>query len=101
MIILLRASDFILLTHLSAIGFKFGDATVVLTGINTDTCVYSTAFSTANRLYKTVVISDCTASMRGKDSHEMALELMSRSFAWVLPLAEFKAKVLAGVQAGM
>ncbi|MFC2042210.1 cysteine hydrolase [Chloroflexota bacterium] len=68
--------------------------TVVLMGINTDTCVYSTTFSTANRGYKTIVISDCTASMRGKDSHEMALELMSRSFSWVLTVAEFKEKVL-------
>ena len=71
----------------------FKAETVVLTGINTDTCVYSTAFSTANRGYKTVVISDCTASMRGKDSYEMALELMSRSFAWVLTVDEFKDKI--------
>lgn len=75
--------------------------TVVLTGINTDTCVYSTTFSTANRGYQPVVISDCVASMRGKDSHLMALELMSRSIAWVLTVAEFKAKVRAGVPVGV
>ena len=69
---------------------------VVLTGINTDTCVYSTTFSTSNRRYKPVVISDCTASTRGKDCHEMALELMARGVAWVLTVAEFKEKVLAG-----
>jgi nicotinamidase-related amidase len=67
--------------------------TVVLTGINTDTCVYSTAFSASNRGYQTVVISDCVASMRGKDHHWMALELMARSIAWVLTVAEFKAKL--------
>jgi biuret amidohydrolase len=67
--------------------------TVVLTGINTDTCVYSTAFSASNRGYQTVVISDCVASMRGKDHHWMALELMGRSIAWVLTVAEFKAKL--------
>lgn len=66
---------------------------VVLCGINTDTCVYSTAFSTSNRGYKTVVISDCVASMRGKDNHWMALELMSRSIAWVLTVEEFKEKL--------
>ncbi len=71
---------------------------VVLTGINTDTCVYSTVFSTFNRGYKPVVISDCTASRRGKDCHEMALELMARGLAWVLTVAEFKEKVLAGVR---
>lgn len=78
------------------LGRVYKPETVVLTGINTDTCVYSTAFSTANRGYTPVVISDCVASMRGKDSHWMALELMSRSIAWVLTVEEFKDKILAG-----
>jgi nicotinamidase-related amidase len=67
--------------------------TVVLTGINTDTCVYSTAFSASNHGFRPVVISDCVASMRGRDHHWMALELMARSIAWVLTVAEFKAKL--------
>jgi nicotinamidase-related amidase len=66
---------------------------VVLTGINTDTCVYSTTFAASNRGYAPIVISDCVASMRGKDAHWMALELMSRSIAWVLTVDEFKARV--------
>lgn len=66
---------------------------VILCGINTDTCVYSTAFSTSNRGYKTVVVSDCVASMRGKDNHWMALQLMSRSIAWVLTVEELKEKL--------
>lgn len=66
---------------------------VVIGGINTDTCVYSTAFSASNRGYKTVVVSDCVASMRGKDHHWMALELMSRSIAWVLTVEEVKEKL--------
>ena len=66
---------------------------VVLTGINTDTCVYATTIGTANRGYKPVVISDCVASSRGRDSHLMALELMSRSIAWVLTVDEFKTKI--------
>jgi nicotinamidase-related amidase len=73
----------------------FKPEVVVLTGINTDTCVYATTFATSNRGYKPVVISDCVASSRGKDCHEMALELMSRGFAWVLTVAEFKKKVLS------
>ena len=73
----------------------YGAETVVLAGINTDTCVYATAFSASNRGYQTVVISDCVASMRGKDHHWMALELMSRSIAWVLTLEEFKDKLRA------
>jgi nicotinamidase-related amidase len=69
--------------------------TVVVTGINTDTCVYSTSFSASNRGYQTVVISDCVASMRGKDHHWMALELMARSIAWVLTVEELKDKLRA------
>lgn len=62
--------------------------TVVIVGINTDTCVYSTAFSAANRGYQVVLASDCTGSMRGADQHWMALELMSRSIGWVLTADE-------------
>lgn len=61
---------------------------VIITGINTDTCVHSTTFTVANLGYSPVVVADCVASMRGRDSHEMALELMSRSIAWVLTLEE-------------
>src|SRR3989442_7793006 len=64
--------------------------TLVLSGINTDTCVHATAFAASNRGYQTVVISDCVASMRGKDHHSMALELMSRSIAWALTLDVYK-----------
>jgi len=77
----------------------FRAETVVLSGINTDTCVYSTAFSASNRGYQTVVISDCVASMRGKEHHWMALELMSRSIAWVLSVDEFRSKLRAGAPA--
>ena len=64
-------------------------------GINTDTCVLATTFAAGNRGYQPVVISDCVASMRGLDQHWMALEIMSRSIAWVLTIDEFKAKVQA------
>ena len=47
--------------------------------------VYSTTFTAANLGYTPVVVSDCVASMRGEDSHEMALEFMALSFAWVMP----------------
>lgn len=75
------------------LGRVFKAETVILTGINTDTCVYATTFATGNRGYQPVVISDCVASMRGLDHHWMALELMSRSIAWVMTVDEFKSKV--------
>ena len=77
------------------LGRVFKAETVIITGINTDTCVYATTFAAGNRGYQPVVISDCVASMRGLDHHWMALELMSRSIAWVMTVDEFKAKVQA------
>lgn len=91
-----KSLDGFLYTDLDALlGRVYRAQTVVLTGVNTDTCVYSTTFSASNRGYRPVVISDCVASMRGRDHHWMALELMSRSIAWVLTLEEFKEKVRA------
>ena len=70
-----------------------GARTLIVAGINTDTCVYATVFAAGNRGYQPVVISDCVASMRGLDQHWMALELMSRSVAWVMTVDEIKAKL--------
>lgn len=75
------------------IGRMFRPENVILTGVNTDTCVYSTTFSTANRGYRPIVVSDCCGSMRGVDRHHKALELMSRSIAWVVSLDELLAKL--------
>ena len=72
--------------------------TLVVAGINTDTCVYSTVLSAGNRGYQPIVVSDCVASMRGIDQHWMALELMSRSVAWVMTVDEVKAKIDAANQ---
>lgn len=69
---------------------------VIMAGINTDTCVYSTTFTAANLGYSPIVVRDCVASMRGRDSHEMALELISRSIAWVLGIDDVLERLRAG-----
>jgi biuret amidohydrolase len=83
------------------LGKVFRPDTVVLTGINTDTCVYATTFGASIRGYQPIVISDCVASKRGLDHHWMALELMARSIAWVMTVDEFKEKVLADSKPGL
>jgi isochorismate hydrolase len=42
-----------------------------------------------------VLIEECVASMRGADHHQMALELIAGSVAWVLSTAELRAKLAA------
>ncbi len=69
--------------------------TLLLMGVNTDTCVYATTFGASIRGFRPIVVSDCVASTRGKDHHWMALELMSRSIAWVMTVEEVKDKVRA------
>ncbi|HEV8419919.1 MAG TPA: cysteine hydrolase [Actinomycetota bacterium] len=75
-----------------------GVTTVVLTGINTNTCVLNTAFSALDRDFAVVVISDCVASMYGHDLHVFALQNIARCIGWVLTVDEFKEKLKAGVR---
>ena len=66
------------------IGRIIGLKNILICGVNTDTCVYGTAFGASNRGYKPIIIENCTGSMRGKEQHQTALEIMSRSIAWVI-----------------
>jgi nicotinamidase-related amidase len=74
-----------------------GVKTVVLTGINTNTCVLNTAFSALDRDFAVVVISDCVASMYGEDLHVFALQNIARCIGWVLTVDEFLEKVNEGI----
>jgi len=63
--------------------------TVVLAGVNTNTCVLNTAFAAFNRDYRVVVVEECVASMYGDDLHVLALENIARCLGWVFPLDHF------------
>ena len=67
--------------------------TIVLMGINTNTCVLCGAFESFNLGYRTIVVSDCVASMYGQDLHMLALQNVARCLGWVLTVDEFKEKV--------
>jgi biuret amidohydrolase len=68
---------------------------VCLLGINSNTCVLNTAFTAHNLNYRTIVLSDCVASMYGDDLHVLALENIKRCLGWVLTNAELKTKLEA------
>ncbi len=74
--------------------------TLVLMGINTNTCVLNTAFTALNLDYQVIVISDCVASMYGDDLHEFGLQNVMRCLGWVLTVDEFAAKLAARKAAG-
>lgn len=62
--------------------------TVILAGINTNTCVLCTAFDAFNRDLRVVVAEDAVASMYGDDLHIFGLENVARCLGWVLPVDE-------------
>jgi nicotinamidase-related amidase len=80
-------------TDLEILLRTLGTESVVLTGINTNTCVMNTAYSAFNRNFQVVVISDCVASMYGKDLHVLGLENVKRCLGYVLTVEEFKEKI--------
>lgn len=67
--------------------------TVILTGINTNTCVLNTAFTACNRDFEVVVASDCVASMYGEDLHVLGLENVKRCLGYVLSADEIIEKL--------
>jgi len=69
--------------------------TVVLAGINTNTTVLCAAFESLNRDLRTIVVSDCVASMYGDDLHFFGLQNVARCLGWVLTVDELAAKVEA------
>ncbi|MGH9247902.1 MAG: cysteine hydrolase family protein [Acidimicrobiales bacterium] len=61
-----------------------GVDTLLLSGVNTNSCVMTTAIVASVRDYATVVVSDCVESMDGPELHAAALQCIERAFGWVM-----------------
>ena len=83
-------------TDLEMLLDHLGAKNVCLMGINTNTCVLNTAFTAFNKDYRTVVMSDCVASMYGDDLHEFGLQNVMRCLGWALDNEQFKEKIEEG-----
>ena len=68
--------DFVLRTH--------GINTVLITGVNTNSCVLATATSANVRDYAVFVVEDCIDTMDGPEIHEAALACVRAAFGWVM-----------------
>lgn len=75
---------------------RLGARTLVLTGVNTTSCVLATAFEANSRDYAVVVASECVDSMDGEEMHRWALRNMAATVAWVLDNRDIVAAVDAG-----
>lgn len=65
-----------------------GVDTLLLTGVNTNSCVLTTAIVASTRDYSVVVVSDCVDSMDGPDLHDAALRCIEQAFGWVMTSSE-------------
>lgn len=69
--------------------------TLLLTGVNTSSCVIATAIAASVRDFTTVVVSDCVASMDAS-LHEPALAVIRGAFGWVMSSDEIVANLNRG-----
>ena len=62
---------------------RHGINTLLITGINTSSCVLATAIRANVLDYAVVVIEDCVDSMDGPALHDAALSCLRAAFGWV------------------
>ena len=61
-----------------------GINTLLVTGINTNSCVLATVCAANVRDYAAVVVEDCVNTMDGPDLHDAALQCIRTAFGWVM-----------------
>ena len=75
--------DFVLRAH--------GINTLIVTGVNTNSCVLSTVAAACSRDYAVIVARDCVDTMDGPALHEAALACIRTAFGFVLTSDEILA----------
>jgi biuret amidohydrolase len=85
--------DCFLATDLALVLAALRVNTLLLTGVNTNSCVLATTIAASTRDFATVIVSDCVDTVDGADLHDAALAIAARAFGWVLPAAEALAAV--------
>jgi len=75
---------------------RFRSQTLIITGVNTTSCVQCTAFEAHTRDYAVIVAADCVDSMDGEEMHRFALRNMAATVGWVLGNDEILTAAAAG-----
>jgi len=71
-------------TDLDLLLRSHGLNTVLVTGVNTNSCVLSTAAAACALDYAAVVVEDCVATMDGPELHAAGLSCIRAAFGWVV-----------------
>lgn len=78
-----------------------GVNTVLITGVNTNSCVMATSAAACCRDFAVVVVSDCVDTMDGRELHDAALKVIGRAFGQVMTTDEALAAVDASATASL
>lgn len=90
--------DCFVATDLQFILDALGANTLLLTGVNTNSCVLATTIAASVRDFACIVLSDCVDTVDGKALHDAALACVERAFGWILPWRDALAAVRAAAQ---
>src|SRR5918999_2813806 len=78
-----RRYDCFLGTDLEFTLRNLGANTLLITGVNTNSCVVATTIIASTKDFACVVVEDCVDTVDGHDMHRAALECIQRAFGWV------------------
>ncbi len=65
-----------------------GVNTLLITGVNTNSCVLATTIIASTKDFACIVIEDCVDTVDGRQFHEAALDCIERAFGWRASSAE-------------
>ena len=75
-------------TELDATLRSLGAKSVLLVGINTNSCVLATAIAANVRDYAVFVVEESVDSMDGEEAHNVGLQALKFAFGWVVSAEE-------------
>ncbi|MGH2734974.1 MAG: cysteine hydrolase family protein [Actinomycetota bacterium] len=79
-----RRYDCFLATDLEFTLRNLGANTLMITGVNTNSCVLATTIIASTKDFGCIVVEDCVDTVDGAEFHEAALKCLGRAFAWTL-----------------
>ena len=62
---------------------NLGVNTLLITGVNTNSCVLATTIVASTKDFGCVLISDCVETVDGPELHQAAITCIERAFGWV------------------
>ncbi len=71
-------------TDLEFVLRSLGADTVILCGVNTNTCVMCAAFESTNRDFRVIIAEEAVDTMDGEEMHRFALKSIAASLGWVM-----------------